>query len=332
MYRYLPGAGTDTGIYIGAFVRHLHLPADGSGDNVHRRRGTDGELLPQDDIAGLTRVLAASLVAATLVICARRLYVRKFVVKWFGLDDWMVVVAMTFVCLFGTLSVVITYYGMGKHFWNVSPRDLAVLFKIDYVAHCSYLYISLFIKISLLVFLKRYFPDEYIQRTSRGLIIFLTVFTVSSELAIAFQCTPGLTMFVTDVVIPVLPMQPLWRLRVPLRERLPLMGLFLLGAVACAASLIRFTTLVYTKDEVDGTYLMAKSAIWANVEFCFGLVAGSIPRKKKDGEPGVGLRVAAWMHRPPPLPPPPPAGVLDTHTKTYGRGLDADADADADAE
>lgn len=42
-------------------------------------------------------------------------------------------------------------------------------------------------------------------------------------------------------------------------------------------------------------------------------------RKKKDGEPGVGLRVAAWMHRPPPLPPPPPAGVLDTHTKTYGR-------------
>lgn len=72
MYRYLPGAGTDTGIYIGAFVRHLHLPADGSGDNVHRRRGTDGELLPQDDIAGLTRVLAASLVAATLVICARR--------------------------------------------------------------------------------------------------------------------------------------------------------------------------------------------------------------------------------------------------------------------
>lgn len=38
-------------------------------------------------------------------------------------------------------------------------------------------------------------------------------------------------MFVTDVVIPVLPMQPLWRLRVPLRERLPLMGLFLLGEI-----------------------------------------------------------------------------------------------------
>lgn len=77
----------------------------------------------------------------------------------------------------------------------------------------------------------------------------------------------GLMVFLTDVVI--LPMRHLWRLKVPRWQRLPLMTLLrlgrdfnltylyvcgrcllenILGAGACVPSLVRSTTLMYTRS------------------------------------------------------------------------------------
>ncbi|KAI5850999.1 hypothetical protein BZA05DRAFT_56197 [Tricharina praecox] len=378
---YLPGRSD----ILDPLTRHLQLllpqPPHGSGHDVYRRHQqlhqpqhqhlqppqpqlvrpdgvSDADHLPQDDIVDLTHVLIISVASVTFLICSLRLYVRKFVMKQFELDDIMAIVALIFTMLFAALIVIITHYGAGEHFWNVSQKDLAKIYLIYYVAHCSYLYVSLFIKISLLISLMRYFPDQHIQRISQGLIILLTVFTVGSELAITFQCTPvraayapvegatcwpketlfimmifqGVAMSLTDVVILVLPMRPLWRLKVPLRERLPLMALFGLGAGACVASIVRFTTLVYTKDEVDQTYSMVKSAMWLNTEFCFGLMAGSLPSlrvipgiralwralsKTKEGSGGEGRRrgekrCSRGGHHPPLPPRATAAAAVDT--------------------
>lgn len=102
----------------------------------------------------------------------------------------------------------------------------------------------------------RTFPDTYIQLTCKGLMVFLALFAVISEIPVIFYCQPvrafwdtaqegakcwsrdvlfgvllsqGVIMFVTDVIILLLPIRPLWRLRLPLRERIPLVGLFALG-------------------------------------------------------------------------------------------------------
>ncbi|KAI5853304.1 hypothetical protein BZA05DRAFT_444329 [Tricharina praecox] len=249
------------------------------------------------------------------VICSMRLVVRYFVVHRFGIDDVMIMNS-----LFAALTIATTYHGVGEHLWNVSSRTLQTLFKIYFAALCSYLYVALSVKISLLVFLMRHFPDAIIQKTGRGLVVFLVVFTITGQLPLTFQCSPvramwepvegarclgkntlfaitvyqAVVMFVTDAIILVLPLRPLWRLKVPLRERIPLIGLFGLGTIACAASLIRFTTLAYTKDEVDFTYSVAKSGIWMNVEFSFALMAGSLPSLRVI--PGI-RRLAGYLSR-----------------------------------
>lgn len=107
------------------------------------------------------------------------------------------------------------------------------------------------------MFLMRIFPDEYIQRISRYLIIFLVIFVITGELPLVFRCIPmsaifdpskmstslcisdhallilalfhGVVMMLTDLMIFIMPMLPLWRLKVPLRERLGVMVIFGLG-------------------------------------------------------------------------------------------------------
>lgn len=208
--------------------------------------------------------------------------------------------------LWNSLSYIITYYGLGSHLSTVPLPSLIIWAKIYYVALCSYLVVSFSVKASLLTFLMRIFPHPHLQKVAKALFGFLAAFTISNEFLLAFQCRPvrvmyditilpkdkkcwsadtlfsvmlfqGILMFVTDIVIMALPMPLLWRLKLPLRQRLQIVVLFGLGALACVASLVRFSTLAFTKDETDFTYSSAKSLIWMCIEFNASLLAGSLP-------------------------------------------------------
>lgn len=132
----------------------------------------------------------------------------------------------------------------------------------------------------------RIFPQRYVQRTGYAIIVFIVAFTVSGELILAFQCKPvrafwdktiitaqcfsndtlfaitmyqGVLMFVCDIVIIVLPMPAIWRLQMALKKRLLVLFLFSFGVIACIAALVRFSTLVYTKDTTDMTCISSVS-------------------------------------------------------------------------
>ncbi|KIA75463.1 hypothetical protein HK57_00046 [Aspergillus ustus] len=205
---------------------------------------------------------------------------------------------------FSALAYTITYYGLGAHQQDVIARgDLVVWLKIYYAALCSYLVVAASVKLSLTTFIMRVFPQPYVQRIGYGIILFIIAFTISGELTLALQCKPvrafwdktiitgecftnetmfaitmyqGVLMFVCDVVIIVLPMPAIWKLQMALRKRLLVLFMFSFGFVACVAALVRFSTLVYTKDTTDMTYSAALSLIWMEIEFNFGLLAGSL--------------------------------------------------------
>jgi hypothetical protein len=92
------------------------------------------------------------------------------------------------------------------------------------------------------------------------MIAFMLAFSLSGELAFAFQCTPvqaafdkailvtnpnakcyssntmfgltmyqGVIMFVCDVIIIILPMPSIWALQLPMKKRLLLLGMFSFG-------------------------------------------------------------------------------------------------------
>ncbi|KAJ5698964.1 hypothetical protein N7462_000969 [Penicillium macrosclerotiorum] len=259
-------------------------------------------------LANTVRGVSLALAGLMILVCGTRLYLRKFVLHSFGLDDYCVVVALILVLGFDVLAVVVTYYGVGYHQAIVPLEDLPTMQMIVYVANAVYLLVASMVKTSLLAFIMRVFPVQCVRYWGWGLIIFLALFTISGEIAMILQCIPvqatwdssikhkkclsndalfGITMyqcvlmFMVDVAIIVLPMPSVWKLQMPLKRRLSISALFGLGILSCAAALARLPTLAYQNNTTDYTYSIAKSLLWMLVEYNIGLMVGSLPTLRK---------------------------------------------------
>ncbi|KAL2797151.1 hypothetical protein BJX66DRAFT_298293 [Aspergillus keveii] len=251
----------------------------------------------------VVRAVVLVLAISTTLVCGLRLYLRKFILHSFGLDDYLVVLALIGVNGFSALAYTISYYGLGADTEDVGAQDLATWFKIYFGAECSYLAVGAVVKISLTVFIMRLFPTQFIRIAGISAMAFIGAFTISMTLALTLKCRParaswdksitdakcwssqtnfavlltqGIIMFVLDVFILALPVWPILRLQMRLRKRLLILGLFAIGFVACIAALVRFSTLVYAKDETNFTYSAATSLIWMEVEFNLALMSGSL--------------------------------------------------------
>ncbi|KAL4940849.1 hypothetical protein BDV06DRAFT_13694 [Aspergillus oleicola] len=239
-----------------------------------------------------------------LVVCCTRLYIRKFVTNAFGLDDYLVILALVMVLLFAILSIIITFYGIGYHMNTVPAAKLVTMQYIVYCSLCSYLFVALAVKTSLTVFIMRVFPTTFIRRLGISMIIFMIVMTISGEFPLIFQCSPvraawdksdpnykcfssdalmkiqlyqAILMFLIDCVIIIMPMPTIWRLQMPIQRRLVIIGLFALGFIACAAGLARIPLLGYQKDATDFSYAGGIPLILMNTEYALGLITGSLP-------------------------------------------------------
>ncbi|QQK47632.1 PTH11 GPCR protein [Penicillium digitatum] len=240
----------------------------------------------------------------SMIVCSLRLYTRAFVIKVFGLDDIAVCVALIITQAFNGLGIAIVYYGEGIHFNKLSPEDRAMWIKLYYVAMCLYLYASLSVKISLLLFLRRIFIKSWMNFLTMGLIIFQVVFSVTGSFVLAFQCDPpraaydlsirnpkcysqyklfqitlyeAVLIFLCDVIILIAPLVVLCGLNMPTRKILALMVIFGSGIIACISPVVRFSTLDYLRNgTTDLSYKSASSLYWMAIEFNLGLVAGSL--------------------------------------------------------
>ncbi|PYI29207.1 hypothetical protein BP00DRAFT_349252 [Aspergillus indologenus CBS 114.80] len=212
-----------------------------------------------------------------LVVCCLRLYVRRLVIRAFGLDDYLVLLALVMILAFAALSLVLTRYAIGYHQDTVPAANMIIMAKYVYVLFCLYLWVALAVKCSL---------------------------TVSGELPLILQCWPvratwdktlpeykcfsdavlenlqlyqAILMLLFDLMIIGLPMPTIWRLQMPIQRRLFIIGIFCLGLVACAAGLARIPLLGFQENSTDYTYVGAVPLILMNLEYALGLISGSLP-------------------------------------------------------
>ncbi|KAF4855297.1 hypothetical protein CGCSCA4_v001425 [Colletotrichum siamense] len=244
-----------------------------------------------------------------ILVCSTRLYVRKYVINAFGIDDWACLVGLISVTMFNGVGLAVVHYGVGKHIQHVSQEHLKMWFLLYYICICMYLFVSLAVKSSILLLLRRVFPTPYIQHTTLGLIIFLVLFTISGSIVGAFQCTPpkyayqleflmspdrakycfstdvtygifmyqAATLFACDIIIFLLPFPALMKLHIGSAKKTALLLVFGSGLVACIAPAIRFESIQFYKSgSSDTTYAGASSLYWMAIEYNLGLVAGSL--------------------------------------------------------
>ncbi|KAF2468387.1 uncharacterized protein BDR25DRAFT_205126, partial [Lindgomyces ingoldianus] len=156
------------------------------------------------------------------------------------------------------------------------------------------------IKSSILLLYHRIFPQRWLNQALLGLGLFIIAYSVAQILADIFQCTPvdsiwgaslkkhcikypmlikicGIINILTDVAILALPIPSLWRLNLSAARKRLLLLMFLIGGIACIASIVRLFFVDKIGNSHDPSWDYAIPALIANVELCVGVLAANLP-------------------------------------------------------
>ncbi|EPS40835.1 hypothetical protein H072_5280 [Dactylellina haptotyla CBS 200.50] len=269
----------------------------------------DWEILPHDSRG--PALLAAQVVATSVAITvvSLRLYTRKYVTRTFGLDDWLMLTTLL-LNLGPFIGMIILYsrYQVGHHIWDTTIHNIRTIYKISWALTVFYYVILGVTRFSVLASYIRLFGSI---RTFRTIVIVSMVWnvcmTISFVLAFCLSCHPlslawnpfirptdyakcfdeidfitasSILNILTDFWVCFLPIQPLWRLALPLGQKLITAFLLSLGAIACVASILRLReaqkSLVTTHSD-DPTYDALPYTIYTLLEQNLGAIAASIP-------------------------------------------------------
>ncbi|MCJ1318125.1 hypothetical protein MMC15_003452 [Xylographa vitiligo] len=94
--------------------------------------------------------------------------------------------------------------------------------------------------------------------------------------SVAITVTQGCTDIGTDIVISCLPMPLVWSLHMPMRQRITLAGIFLLGGLVCNASVLslikpHYMTLLNVPEEIW------YPVFWSTGEVSLGIISACLP-------------------------------------------------------
>ncbi|KAG2021495.1 hypothetical protein GB937_004834 [Aspergillus fischeri] len=264
--------------------------------------------LPLVDRALAIFVVSVVMMVISVVAVVLRSFVRLYLVRAFGWDDALMVLALSlFVflgicCMIGSLSGVghrmVEFEGLGAiddlkrsllwwwlgqmlYIWSSAVAKVSISMTLLRLAvrrlHRIILWtvIALDIIIGLmfwLILLLDCNPVSYfwlsVDPRSSG-----TCLSRDVLLAIAYLYS-SLTIF-CDLTLGVMPALLVWGLQMNRKTKIALGGILGLGAVASVAVIIRFPFLHYYKDN-DFLYSTYQIAIWSIMETGLGIIAGSL--------------------------------------------------------
>ncbi|KAI1839733.1 hypothetical protein JX266_014053 [Neoarthrinium moseri] len=206
-------------------------------------------------------------------------------IKSFGVDDWLMLIAMFFFTLHTGFCLGGVAHGTGQHAVDLTASDITMALQNWWFCYLWYCATMIFSKASIAFFLLRLTPIR-----SQRITIYVTL-GVSTLISVAFffvamlQCLPvsffwtrlaGTGSYFTFTFL------PLWLvkgLQVDKRTKFALVPILSLGATASCAVAVR---LAYVQSFRDSDFLWATTdiAIWSQVEQGLAITAGSLSTLK----------------------------------------------------
>ncbi|KAL0636472.1 hypothetical protein Q9L58_004522 [Maublancomyces gigas] len=240
-----------------------------------------------------------TMVSIAFLFVAMRIFTRLKLTKM-GVDD--VLICFGWVFSFGVSLFIMlgTRYGAGRHSWDIPP-EWPKLPKFGYIYVALYNPTLMMTKTSILTF---YINKLGVKEGFRKICWVMMGYVICSSTAIfltlIFQCKPlaggwnrdlpgrkcisttplyyfsGANNLVTDVILLFLPMPIIWKLRLPLRQRLSLVVVFAMGAF-----IIRLHTVTIAVTSTDLPWTGAVSSTWSAVELNVAIICACMPGFKQ---------------------------------------------------
>ncbi|KAK5999206.1 Satratoxin biosynthesis SC1 cluster 4-like protein [Cladobotryum mycophilum] len=257
--------------------------------------------ITDDGIRSIAVVTVLS-VLATLAVITRVLLRRKGLL---GIDDYLLcfaglqlwIQAAAAYIIFCTVAV---KSGESKHVMMLAPKKMTLLFGVSYVSRLNCTVLLVVVKTSILISYKRIFGHNRITLIQIYVLLGLSwCWGISTFVAGIFQCTPiakmwkplkpgtcidvlafiwgtSISSFIIDWMILLIPIVPVWKLRITTTQKVLVGGSFAFGSVACIASTIRAVS-TNQVDFGDVSKSVIKGSIWAFIEPCLGMISACLP-------------------------------------------------------
>ncbi|KAK2608419.1 hypothetical protein QQS21_003105 [Conoideocrella luteorostrata] len=240
-----------------------------------------------------------SVVAVCIVLL--RIYTRAAIVKAFGLDDWLIILATVFYVVFAVMSNNGVYHGTGQHMANLDPDAIKNALMFWWYCYLFYVLAMVSSKLSFAWFLLRITTTK----TYSWIIYVASLFTVLAGTVFFFvtllQCNPisyywdrsqpgsclkmdvvmavayiySAFSVVTDFTFAILPGFLIWSLNLKTRSKIAVIVLMSMGCVASSAILVRFGFLPTLRDP-DFLWATVDLVIWTSVEMGLAISAASL--------------------------------------------------------
>ncbi|KAG4415497.1 hypothetical protein IFR04_011369 [Cadophora malorum] len=241
--------------------------------------------------------------ALAVITSAIRIYTRSRIVSELAIDDYLMLMALACSIVLTGFILNLLNYGLGKHLYDVPLNMLYPNFLFSNVLAAIFFCAATgFAKASILLFYGRIFPS----RTFKLIILCLVVFTVSYSLASVlvnvFSCKPvsgswdlalattavcinrpvfyfaqaGLGIF-TDFATLAAPLPFLWKLQMPVRQKIGVSAVLMMGGFVCIVSIIRLLSIKTLLDSTDLTKATTPALMWCVIELNISIIGGNFP-------------------------------------------------------
>ncbi|CAL5867120.1 uncharacterized protein PFLUO_LOCUS1332 [Penicillium psychrofluorescens] len=258
-----------------------------------------------DDSHGkaISTVTAVFLAISAVSVCLR-CFVRLHLVRAFGWDDSMMLLAMAFNLAFAVCGIVGCQYGMGRElaYFIVYPEDFPRAMLCWWLGQIFYVVTCVAAKLSIIITLLRITVERIYAwvlygaialATGVGLVfLFFTIFQcqpvdffwnrdseqgtcIDSDVLIAIAYLYSVGAAITDLTIGLLPVALIWNLRMSRRNKQAIMGILGIGCIASAAVIVRIPFIRHYKDR-QFLYNTYQISIWSNIEAGLGITAGCL--------------------------------------------------------
>ncbi|TEY49541.1 hypothetical protein BOTCAL_0284g00060 [Botryotinia calthae] len=219
-------------------------------------------------------------------------------------DDYVA----TFVMIVGIPQAVInvrglTGNGLGKDIWTLDFKNISDMIRWFYAAEILYFAQVNLIKVSILFFFLRLFPERKIRLTIWGTIIANLLIFIIIDLLAALQCRPisfywkrwdgehsgkclninalafssaGVSI-VMDIWMLILPLTQLYDLNLHWKKKIGVAAMLSIGIIVTVISILRLQSLIVFANTQNPTWDYVQLGYWCTVEICTAIICSSMP-------------------------------------------------------
>ncbi|KAE8332509.1 hypothetical protein BDV39DRAFT_216605 [Aspergillus sergii] len=239
------------------------------------------------------RILAVvwTLSALTTIFVAARVYIRQWLIRNAGIDDYIIVVALCLTLTSVGMTTANVHMGYGKHAWFLEQSTVETISLVNTISFVIGIFCFTIPKVAVTVLLTRILNPSRLQRIWLWMMIGITASAAwqrrlvtegeancnDVQILIKYAIFNAALSASVDLYLAIYPSTVLMKLRMPLQKRLALCAALGMGSIAAATAIAKSTQFPDFALQDDYTYETADLVMWTNVESNVLILASCIP-------------------------------------------------------